>query len=60
MVNGWDSIVKLSIDVLSDNLSDLSSYLKKETDDVQVLCNAYLKKMIDSKLIDWSRILIQH
>lgn len=60
MVNGWDSVVILSIHLMTDTISDLSSYLKKETDDVQVLCNAYLKKMIDYKLIDWSRVLIQH
>ncbi len=58
LVNGWDSIIKIQITMTMPSKESLLEFTTQEYYNGSPTWNLALKKVVDEKLIEWSRILI--
>jgi hypothetical protein len=58
LVNGWDSVIKIQITFTLPAKESLLEFTEQEYYNGSPTLNLALKKVIDKKMVEWSRILI--
>lgn len=58
LINGWDSVLKIRIDLKAPSKSEILNFLLESSFQGNETTNKVLKKCIDDNLLIWSRILI--
>lgn len=58
MINGWDSVAKISILLEWKSKEEILAYTEESEFQGSVSMNKALKKLLDSESIEWSRVLL--